>query len=182
MSHLRFGFLRSDGCDILRSVPHNAVRAEGVIRNTNTLDAFKQVDKTEMIQNAARQVRKPCGGIYGQPCSGKLTRNVADLGRDQGRHHLLGPVTSLSLHYPLICRPQKVPHDVLVWFPDTTFRSTMEAHRRYPPTQPERKHSPGRSSRNMAIHGRQQRAWLLPGQEGAEHRARGPPVLYGHPH
>lgn len=38
------------------SVPLNAVRAEGIIRNTNTLEAFKQVDKTEMIHNAARQV------------------------------------------------------------------------------------------------------------------------------
>ncbi|KAJ1326607.1 ubiquitin-like modifier-activating enzyme ATG7 [Microdochium nivale] len=50
-------------------VPHNAVRAEGVIRNTNTLDAFKQVDKTEMIQNAARQIWDAIkdGTIYSVP-------------------------------------------------------------------------------------------------------------------
>lgn len=41
---------------VVCSVPLNAVRAEGIIRNTNTLDAFKQVDKTEMIHQAARQV------------------------------------------------------------------------------------------------------------------------------
>lgn len=40
----------------IKSVPLNVVRAEGIIRNMNTLDAFKNVDKTEMIHNAARQV------------------------------------------------------------------------------------------------------------------------------
>lgn len=39
-----------------RSVGLNAVRAEGIIRNKNTMDAFKNADRAEMIQNAGRQV------------------------------------------------------------------------------------------------------------------------------
>ncbi|KAI1502805.1 hypothetical protein F5X99DRAFT_143452 [Biscogniauxia marginata] len=51
------------------TVPLNAVRAEGMIRNTNTLEAFKQVDKTEVIQNAARQIWDAIkdGTIYSVP-------------------------------------------------------------------------------------------------------------------
>ncbi|KAI0019373.1 E1-like protein-activating [Xylariomycetidae sp. FL0641] len=51
------------------SVPVNAVRAEGMIRNTNTLDAFRQVDKTEMMNNAARQIWDSIkdGTIYSVP-------------------------------------------------------------------------------------------------------------------
>ncbi|KAI0005639.1 E1-like protein-activating [Xylariaceae sp. FL0662B] len=50
-------------------VPMNGIRAEGIIRNTNTLDAFKQVDKTEMIHNAARQIWDAIkdGTIYSVP-------------------------------------------------------------------------------------------------------------------
>ncbi|KAI1389793.1 E1-like protein-activating [Hypoxylon trugodes] len=51
------------------NVPYNAVRAEGIIKNTNTLEAFKQVDKTEMIQGAARQIWDAIkdGTIYSVP-------------------------------------------------------------------------------------------------------------------
>ncbi|KAI0470688.1 E1-like protein-activating [Xylariaceae sp. FL0804] len=51
------------------SVPLNAVRAEGVIRNTNTLEAFRQLDKTELIHNAARQIWDAIkdGTIYSVP-------------------------------------------------------------------------------------------------------------------
>lgn len=34
----------------------NASRAEGIIRNMNTMDAFKNADRAEMLQNAAKQV------------------------------------------------------------------------------------------------------------------------------
>ncbi|KAI5927001.1 hypothetical protein F4810DRAFT_706959 [Camillea tinctor] len=51
------------------TVPLNAVRAEGMIRNTNTLEAFKQVDKSEVIHNAARQIWDAIkdGTIYSVP-------------------------------------------------------------------------------------------------------------------
>jgi len=38
-------------------VPVNAARAEGIIKNTNTMEAFRQADKVEILNNAARQVR-----------------------------------------------------------------------------------------------------------------------------
>lgn len=51
------------------SVPVNAVRAEGIIRNTNTLEAFRQVDKVETLNNAARQIWDAIndGTIYSVP-------------------------------------------------------------------------------------------------------------------
>ncbi|KAI1331884.1 hypothetical protein F5Y16DRAFT_395173 [Xylariaceae sp. FL0255] len=51
------------------SVPLNAVRAEGIIRNTNTLEAFKQVDKAEVLNNAASQIWDAIndGTIYSVP-------------------------------------------------------------------------------------------------------------------
>ncbi|KAH9900131.1 E1-like protein-activating [Xylariomycetidae sp. FL2044] len=51
------------------SVPMNSVRAEGIIKNTNTLEAFRQVDKSEMITTAARQIWDAIkdGTIYSVP-------------------------------------------------------------------------------------------------------------------
>lgn len=50
-------------------VPAGTVRAEGIIRNLNTLDAFKSVDKAEVIHNAARQIWDAIkdGTIYSVP-------------------------------------------------------------------------------------------------------------------
>ncbi|KAI1850775.1 hypothetical protein JX266_004057, partial [Neoarthrinium moseri] len=50
-------------------VPLGSARAEGIIRNLNTLDAFKTVDKGEVIQNAARQIWDAIkdGTIYSVP-------------------------------------------------------------------------------------------------------------------
>lgn len=48
-----------------RAVGLNAVRAEGIIRNKNTMDAFKNADRAEMIQNAGRQVGLRCSCMYG---------------------------------------------------------------------------------------------------------------------
>ncbi|EMR64073.1 putative autophagy-related protein 7 protein [Eutypa lata UCREL1] len=64
-------------------VPVNAVRAEGIIKNTNTLDAFKQVDKNEMLQNAAQQIWAAIkdGTIYSIPSllSSFILLSYADL-------------------------------------------------------------------------------------------------------
>ncbi|KAI5858184.1 E1-like protein-activating [Durotheca rogersii] len=50
-------------------VPLNAVRAEGIIRNTNTMEAFQQVNRSEMLQNAGRQIWDAIkdGTIYSVP-------------------------------------------------------------------------------------------------------------------
>lgn len=64
-------------------VPVNAVRAEGIIKNTNTLDAFKQADKNEMLQNAAQQIWAAIkdGTIYSIPSllSSFILLSYADL-------------------------------------------------------------------------------------------------------
>ncbi|KAI0156811.1 hypothetical protein GGR57DRAFT_71293 [Xylariaceae sp. FL1272] len=65
------------------NVPANAVRAEGILRNTNTMDAFKQVDKVEVLNNAARQIWDAIndGTIYSVPSllSSYIVLSYADL-------------------------------------------------------------------------------------------------------
>jgi hypothetical protein len=39
------------------SPPLGTIRAEGIIRNVNTLEDFKNMDKSAMIKTAGRQVR-----------------------------------------------------------------------------------------------------------------------------
>ncbi|KAK8056869.1 hypothetical protein PG993_002096 [Apiospora rasikravindrae] len=66
-----------------RSVGLNAVRAEGIIRNKNTMDAFKNADRAEMIQNAGRQIWEAIkdGTIYSVPSllSSYVILSYADL-------------------------------------------------------------------------------------------------------
>ncbi|KAI1402046.1 E1-like protein-activating [Hypoxylon fuscum] len=68
-------------------VPLNAIRAEGIIRNTNTLEAFRQLDKNEMIHQAARQVWDAIkdGTIYSVPSllSHYIILSYADLKKYQ---------------------------------------------------------------------------------------------------
>lgn len=40
----------------INSVPAGHIRAEGKIRNLNTIEDFKNVDKAAMLQTAAKQV------------------------------------------------------------------------------------------------------------------------------
>ncbi|KAK8048967.1 autophagy ubiquitin-activating enzyme ApgG [Apiospora phragmitis] len=66
-----------------RSVGLNAVRAEGIIRNKNTMDAFKSADRAEMIQNAGKQIWEAIkdGTIYSVPSllSSYVILSYADL-------------------------------------------------------------------------------------------------------
>lgn len=39
------------------SIPAGHIRAEGKIKNVNTAEAFKSMDKAVMLQTAAKQVR-----------------------------------------------------------------------------------------------------------------------------
>ncbi|KAI1439263.1 hypothetical protein GGR50DRAFT_12753 [Xylaria sp. CBS 124048] len=65
------------------AVPINAVRAEGIIRNTNTMEAFKQTDKNEVLYNGARQIWDAIkdGTIYSVPSllSSYIILSYADL-------------------------------------------------------------------------------------------------------
>lgn len=42
--------------DSAASVPSNNIRAEGKIKNVNTIEDFKNMDKAAMLQTAAKQV------------------------------------------------------------------------------------------------------------------------------
>lgn len=61
----------------------NASRAEGIIRNMNTMDAFKNADRAEMLQNAAKQIWEAIrdGTIYSVPSllSSYIILSYADL-------------------------------------------------------------------------------------------------------
>ncbi|KAI2640241.1 hypothetical protein GGS21DRAFT_505847 [Xylaria nigripes] len=65
------------------TVPANAARAEGIIRNTNTMEAFRQVDKVGILTNAARQIWDAIndGTIYSVPSllSSYIILSYADL-------------------------------------------------------------------------------------------------------
>lgn len=41
---------------VFNSAPLGTARAEGIIRNVNTLEDFKNMDKTAMLKTAGRQV------------------------------------------------------------------------------------------------------------------------------
>lgn len=64
-----------------RSVPLGAARGEGTIRNVNTLEAFRNMDKAAMLKRAANTVRALC-------CDCAPTDNLQtdDLGIDLERH------------------------------------------------------------------------------------------------
>lgn len=80
----------------------NASRAEGIIRNMNTMDAFKNADRAEMLQNAAKQVGSSLF-LLPRIRTSILTRE--DMGGDSRWHHLLCPVPALLLHHSLLRRP-----------------------------------------------------------------------------
>ncbi|KAI1814022.1 hypothetical protein GGS20DRAFT_441304 [Poronia punctata] len=65
------------------TVPANAVRAEGIIKNANTMEAFRQADKVEILNNAARQIWDAIndGTIYSVPSllSSYIILSYADL-------------------------------------------------------------------------------------------------------
>lgn len=81
------------------SVPAGFVRAEGKIKNVNTLEAFKDLDKTAIIQAAGKQVS----------CHSEVTAQIlmaTDLGCHQRRNHLLDSLPPSIIHHHLLCRPQ----------------------------------------------------------------------------
>jgi hypothetical protein len=43
--------------ELICSVPVNHIRAEGKIKNVNTIEDFKNLDKAAILQTAAKQVR-----------------------------------------------------------------------------------------------------------------------------
>lgn len=44
-----------------RSAPLGTARAEGIIRNLNTLEEFRNMDKAAMLKTAGRQVLRSSG-------------------------------------------------------------------------------------------------------------------------
>lgn len=44
---------------ILNSPPLGVCRAEGMVKNFNTVEEFKKADKNKMLQNAAKAVCRP---------------------------------------------------------------------------------------------------------------------------
>ncbi|GAP83291.1 putative ubiquitin-like modifier-activating enzyme atg-7 [Rosellinia necatrix] len=65
------------------TVPVNAVRAEGIIRNMNTMEAFRQANKVEILNKSARQIWDAIndGTIYSVPSllSSYIILSYADL-------------------------------------------------------------------------------------------------------
>lgn len=78
------------------------MRAEGIIRNVNTIEEFKNADKNAIINTAGKQVCYPHVTLKAIDVK-ELT--LSDLGCDTGWHHILLTISPLFLHDTIVCRP-----------------------------------------------------------------------------
>jgi hypothetical protein len=101
--------------DIPLRVPSNHIRAEGKIRNFNTIEDFKNTDKTAVLQTAAKQVCSWCL----QTVSFMLT--LLDLGCYQRWHYLFHSIFTLFVYHPFIRKSEEVHLHLLVCFSCSPF-------------------------------------------------------------
>ena len=97
------------------SPPVGYYRAEGMIKNVNTIEEYRNMDKSQMIVQAGRTVRQTL-----LDSSRAILTNAPDLGCHQRWDYLLVPLVAVVFHYSLICRPQKVQVLLLVCLPRPT--------------------------------------------------------------
>jgi len=108
------------------SVPAGMTRAKGYIKNVNTIEEFKNTDKSAMITDAGRQVRVQPSDVL---LFVLVTDTLTDLGGNPGWHHLLSAVAPLFVRRPLVCRPEEVSLHVLVCISSPSFGPLLEAGR-----------------------------------------------------
>ena len=85
-------------------VPAGYYRAEGMIKNVNTIEEYKEIDKIRLLQQAGKTVRCLC--IIA--CEGRLLILVKDMGSYQRRHHILVPISFGFVCHSLLCRLEEV--------------------------------------------------------------------------
>jgi hypothetical protein len=91
-----------------------------MIKNVNTIEDYRNMDKPQMILQAGKTVW-PVEDLhpdrYQMTSADQLTHCYIDLGRHQRRHHLFLSFFAIIIHHPLLCRSQKIQVLLLVRVP-----------------------------------------------------------------
>lgn len=89
---------------VLDRVGKDSCRAEGMIKNFNTIEEFKKASKPEILQKTARTVI-----FLSLFLSSKGYTNVkTDMGRNSGWINLLGSFATLVFRHSFLCGPEKI--------------------------------------------------------------------------
>lgn len=98
------------------SVPAGYCRAEGMIKNVNTIEEYRSLDKGAVLSKAARTVSK----FQNIKMRCALLIDRKDLGRHQRRHNILMSVTLGLVRCHLLCRSQEIQVHLSVRIPSST--------------------------------------------------------------
>lgn len=93
--------LVDSGADQVDRAPAGFYRAEGMIKNVNTIEEYRNMDKSQMINQAGRTVRS----VHYECTPEQSLTYDPDLGCNQRRHYLLLPFIAGIIHRSLICGP-----------------------------------------------------------------------------
>lgn len=95
----------SFGLWIRNRAPAGYYRAEGLIKNVNTIEEYRNVDKTQVIQEAGAKVsiERPS-----KIDNGAELNISTDMERHPWRLCLYQSINTVFIYYSLFCRPQKI--------------------------------------------------------------------------
>lgn len=101
-------------------MPTGYYRAEGIIKNVNTVEEYKNTDKNALLHQAGKTVSAGNPWTYGTI---SLMRRYlfAGLGRYKGRVNILLPFLALVVYRAFLCGPEDLQILVLVCFPRNPF-------------------------------------------------------------
>ena len=92
-------------------------RAEGIIKNVNTIEEFKNADRSGMVNRCAQTVFSPCvGGLR----TIKVNFFDLDLGCDSRWNNLLLPFITYLIRRSLLRRPEEIQIPLSFRFSSTT--------------------------------------------------------------
>ena len=86
-------------------VPAGYYRAEGMIKNVNTIEEYKELDKINMLQQTGKTVGNSPPGYTKEKVD---QQSLSDMGGYQRRHHLLMSIASSIIPSSLLRRSEEV--------------------------------------------------------------------------
>lgn len=89
---------------VLDRIGKDSCRAEGMIKNFNTIEEFKKASKPEILQKTARTVISPSLFLSSRGYADVKT----DLGCNSGWIDLLGSLATFVIHYSFLCGPEEI--------------------------------------------------------------------------
>lgn len=93
---------------VLGRVGKDSCRAEGMIKNFNTIEEFKRASKPEILQKIARTVINPSPSASLFTNSKEYTDIKADLGRNTRWIYLLSPLATFLFRHSFLCGPEEI--------------------------------------------------------------------------